>query len=299
MTSLLCLLVSSLALLLPSTTGIGEERGATFVCPTGSYAHVVDGAEAHACELCPSGRYGSSASVASGGALRSSACSGPCEEGYFCPAGSVHPRGDGAACDDVRHYCPQGTPIRARAVNGYYTIPASSPMDPPPPLATLVGRSSAPTGGGVAPAVPVGPSVSPNTVPAVVSGVSPSEDWSFTFPTPSAAASAGAASASSSGVLPMGGMRVGITFSNAWDLTLLMPAHIACTTAPSVGTNGTGIVTILNTAGRRSIYVALKGGAPRPESVTLTITKSRLRAPAHAHFYNVTGQSTDASGVRF
>jgi hypothetical protein len=56
----------------------GSTSPTTFLCPTGRYSTAGMGS----CLACPAGTYGDSVG------LTSSACSGPCAEGYVCPPGS-------------------------------------------------------------------------------------------------------------------------------------------------------------------------------------------------------------------
>ncbi len=68
--------------------------------------------------MCPAGRYGSTTG------LSSSLCSGPCDAGYLCPAGSVGPRQN--VCGGVERYCPQGDAGSPRiAPVGKFTVPES------------------------------------------------------------------------------------------------------------------------------------------------------------------------------
>lgn len=66
------------------------------------------------CQLCPGGTYG----VRPG--LESSTCSGKCSAGYFCPDGSTSPYQN--HCGTSVFYCPQGSAMRQRLTEGYYTL---------------------------------------------------------------------------------------------------------------------------------------------------------------------------------
>ena len=74
------------------------------------------------CRLCPPGRYGARSG------LETSDCSGVCEAGYFCPAGSVSPRQE--PCTDVAFHCPEGTAEPRKTVAGYVSVPNSTHFNP-------------------------------------------------------------------------------------------------------------------------------------------------------------------------
>ena len=71
---------------------------------------------------CPVGTYGSVE------AETSSACSGVCTAGYFCPAGSTGPKQEpcGQGLTPAIYYCPEGTTERQIVSDGYYTTPEDS-----------------------------------------------------------------------------------------------------------------------------------------------------------------------------
>lgn len=62
---------------------------------------------------CPAGRYGSESGMSS------SACSGLCSRGYYCPAGSISPFMRACGSDDV--VCPTGSIAPIRVASGFYT----------------------------------------------------------------------------------------------------------------------------------------------------------------------------------
>ena len=78
-------------------------------CPLGHYC--VDG-QKHAC---PSGNYGATIG------LKSSDCSGLCEEGFYCEAGSTSPRQKSCPLDP-RFYCPRGSKGPMRTGLGWFAI---------------------------------------------------------------------------------------------------------------------------------------------------------------------------------
>ncbi|RYG49157.1 hypothetical protein EON67_06920, partial [archaeon] len=58
--------------------------------------------------------------------MQTSACSGPCAAGYYCPAGSTS--STAFQCGDVSVYCPAGSSAPVTVPNGYYSTPlAASP----------------------------------------------------------------------------------------------------------------------------------------------------------------------------
>jgi hypothetical protein len=74
------------------------------LCPLGAFKLSSVG-----CFQCPPGRWGNTV------ALTSSSCNGPCQQGYFCPAGST---------SATAAICPQGT----------YSTPAAGGCSSCPPL---------------------------------------------------------------------------------------------------------------------------------------------------------------------
>jgi hypothetical protein len=85
----------------------------TTKCQVGSYS--TGGATTASCRRCRAGRYGTAT------AMTTSACSGPCIAGYYCPAGSTGEYGNTATTATAAtnatpstkcppgHYCPTGT----------------------------------------------------------------------------------------------------------------------------------------------------------------------------------------------
>ena len=67
------------------------------------------------CRPCPSGRYGASEG------LETSDCSGTCEAGYFCIAGSISPKNE--ACNQPGYHCPPGTFEKRKTIDGYVSVP--------------------------------------------------------------------------------------------------------------------------------------------------------------------------------
>jgi len=63
--------------------------------------------------ICPSGVFGSSLG------LTSSACSGSCAPGYYCPEGST--KAEEKACGDPSLYCPMGSSLPSKVPKGYFT----------------------------------------------------------------------------------------------------------------------------------------------------------------------------------
>lgn len=69
------------------------------------------------CKQCAAGRYGATSG------LRSSACSGLCAEGHYCPAGSTV--ATAFPCGGLDYYCPEGSPRPIPAAAGRYTVSRS------------------------------------------------------------------------------------------------------------------------------------------------------------------------------
>eukprot|EP01038_Epipyxis_sp_PR26KG_P010959 gene10959-14719_t len=90
----------------------GGGYGSIIICPAGSYC--VNGIRYD----CPAGRFG--------GIIQqyNVSCSGPCEEGFYCPAGSVSSRQ--IQCDSTSLYCPPNSSIPTRVSIGYYTYGAEN-----------------------------------------------------------------------------------------------------------------------------------------------------------------------------
>jgi hypothetical protein len=78
-------IIGSAACTLPCSAGYacpeGSTNGTVLLCPAGQYSLVGQGV----CSPCPGGTYGSTAG------LSSSACSGVCPAGSYCPAGITSP----------------------------------------------------------------------------------------------------------------------------------------------------------------------------------------------------------------
>ena len=87
-----------------------ETRVDQRVCPVGNYC--VDGLRIH----CPEGTYGNSSG------LSSASCSGPCQEGYYCPRNSTSSREH--TCGNVGFFCPEGSGRPLAVDVGYYTVSA-------------------------------------------------------------------------------------------------------------------------------------------------------------------------------
>ena len=67
---------------------------------------------------CPAGTYGSSEG------LTNDQCSGLCEAGYYCPAGSTSSTAND--CGSVDKYCPAGSGSPIDVSEGYYSGPESA-----------------------------------------------------------------------------------------------------------------------------------------------------------------------------
>ena len=87
-------------------------RSEQTICPAGSYC--VNGVKTE----CPAGSYGSSEG------LTSNLCSGLCEAGYYCPAGSTSSTAND--CGSVDKYCPAGSGSPIDVSEGYYSGPESA-----------------------------------------------------------------------------------------------------------------------------------------------------------------------------
>jgi len=68
---------------------------------------------------CPGGRYGDPNQI-----LTTSACSGPCSAGYYCPDASTS--ATQFKCGGVNLYCPQGSSQATIVTPGYYTTPVTA-----------------------------------------------------------------------------------------------------------------------------------------------------------------------------
>ena len=78
------------------------------ICPRGSYC--LEGVR----HLCPAGRYGARMRETN------SSCTGLCDAGYYCPAGSISSKQ--VQCDFTDKYCPTGSPEPIQVTLGYYTV---------------------------------------------------------------------------------------------------------------------------------------------------------------------------------
>lgn len=90
-----------------STGGNQSTRESQSIAPPGSFA------KAGVLYLCPAGRYGAVYGMSS------SACSGVCARGYYCPAGSISPFMRVCGGDDV--ICPTGSIAPVSVASGFYT----------------------------------------------------------------------------------------------------------------------------------------------------------------------------------
>jgi hypothetical protein len=87
-------------------------RSGSVVCEAGRYC--VDGQRS----LCPAGTYGDVT------ALADPTCSGPCAEGYYCPAGSSSATAQ--PCGGVAFYCPLGSAAPLPVAAGSYSAPETA-----------------------------------------------------------------------------------------------------------------------------------------------------------------------------
>jgi hypothetical protein len=105
------------------------------LCPAGSFGQT-NGLASSACSgKCPKGYYcppGSSSPTTlkcpagrygSEEGMASAACSGPCNAGYFCPEGSTSPTQ--VPCAGTSFFCPGGSADRIAVTDGYYTTSAA------------------------------------------------------------------------------------------------------------------------------------------------------------------------------
>ena len=90
-----------------SITGPADRRTQQQIAPEGSYA--VNGSVFK----CPPGRYGATTGQSN------SSCSGLCDAGYYCTAGSTIPRQ--FYCGGEHRYCPAGSGEPTVVSDGYYT----------------------------------------------------------------------------------------------------------------------------------------------------------------------------------
>lgn len=106
------------------TTGSNEDANATIDVDNESYLAVTRGQQAE-CEAgyyctegvkhaCPSGYYGNSSGA------HTAMCSGQCDQGYFCPAGSTSPRE--MQCGSNGVFCPLGSKEPQSVAVGHYTV---------------------------------------------------------------------------------------------------------------------------------------------------------------------------------
>jgi hypothetical protein len=86
-------------------------------CPAGQFSTV----SSTSCSVCVGGRFGSSP------ALTTPDCSGTCDAGFYCPAGSTSSRA--FACGGVASFCPTGSASPSPVGAGNYSIPLSSPLN--------------------------------------------------------------------------------------------------------------------------------------------------------------------------
>ena len=107
-----------------STLGAGRavggaaRRTATSLSPRGHYA-----AKGLLYE-CPAGQFGAVRGLGPG-----RECSGACEEGFFCPPASVHPRQ--FPCGATDRFCPAGAPHPLPVSKGFYTSVVETEACPP------------------------------------------------------------------------------------------------------------------------------------------------------------------------
>lgn len=71
--------------------------------------------------LCPSGTYGNTSG------LLNQDCSGPCQEGYYCPIASTSAKQ--IECGSSDKYCPAGSPYPLQVDIGYYSFPSNSTIN--------------------------------------------------------------------------------------------------------------------------------------------------------------------------
>ena len=76
-------------------------------------------------------------------------CSGPCDPGYFCPAGSTI--STAVPCGGTNFYCPQGSAQPVQVSTGFYSTPATAPA------ALRTGQAPCPTGRACADGVVLAP----------------------------------------------------------------------------------------------------------------------------------------------
>jgi hypothetical protein len=108
-------------------------RSRELPCPAGSYC--VGGVRAP----CPAGRFGAAPR------LNASSCSGACEQGFYCPAGSVS--ATERRCGSAAFFCAAGAGAPAPVPPGYYSVDAGDG-------ANYITRVNASTPGALAPLPP-------------------------------------------------------------------------------------------------------------------------------------------------
>jgi hypothetical protein len=86
-------------------------------CPAGQFSTM----SSTSCSVCVGGRFGSSP------ALTTPDCSGTCDAGFYCPAGSTSSRA--FACGGVASFCPTGSASPSPVGAGNYSVPLSSPLN--------------------------------------------------------------------------------------------------------------------------------------------------------------------------
>ena len=85
---------------------------------------------------CPAGRYGSVTG------LSSSACSGECSAGFFCPQGSRWPTEQ--QCGSIAFYCPPGQRKKNASTDYYTYCPVTSAQGPKCPTTTREAQKPCP-----------------------------------------------------------------------------------------------------------------------------------------------------------
>jgi protocatechuate 3,4-dioxygenase beta subunit len=96
---------------------MGGYCGKLPTCPAGQYLHYSYKSHGHpivACAYCAAGRYGARTN------MYSNYCSGKCQAGYYCPAGSTSPTQ--RECGGIDVFCPEGSGAPTPASSGRHTV---------------------------------------------------------------------------------------------------------------------------------------------------------------------------------
>ena len=92
--------------------------GVKYMAPRGKYTDTTGVSGLGSATPCPGGTFGST------DGLTTVACSGVCQEGFYCPPGSALP--NGTSCGGAALFCPSGSEAPVAVSPGYYTVDTST-----------------------------------------------------------------------------------------------------------------------------------------------------------------------------